>query len=168
MGSFDRRRRGGLAAGLAWGVFALSATALAATHTAARAGSVIYGAAKGPAIGGHDAVAYFTEGTPKLGDARFTHDWSGATWRFVSAENRDRFVAEPQRYAPQYGGYCAYAMSSGGLSPGDAKRWRIEGGKLYLNANILAQTLWETGIPARIEKADGHWPGRRGELEAAP
>lgn len=135
---------------------------------AAHAGSTIYGAGKGPAIGGHDAVAYFADGAPKEGDARYTHEWNGATWRFASPENRDRFTAGPQRYAPQYGGHCAYAMASGSFSPGDAKRWRIVDGKLYLNANIFAQGLWETNIPKRVLDADGHWPTKKLELEAAP
>jgi YHS domain-containing protein len=134
----------------------------------AHAGSTVYGASKGPAIGGHDAVAYVADGAPKEGDARYTHEWNGATWRFASPENRDRFAADPQRYAPQYGGYCAYAMSGGSFSPGDAKRWRIVDGKLYLNANGFAQALWETNIPRRVLDADGHWPTKKLELEAAP
>jgi YHS domain-containing protein len=142
--------------------------ALLALGAAARAGSAVYGAAKGPALQGHDAVAYFTDGKPTPGDARFTHEWNGATWRFASQQNLERFRTEPERYAPQYGGYCAFAMSGGGLSPGDAKRWRIEDGKLYLNANVFAQTLWERDIPKRVTDADGHWPTKKQELEAAP
>ena len=158
------RRRASALAMLMFAVFAL----LSAFPMPARAGSIVYGAAKGPAIGGFDAVAYFTEGAPKEGDARYTHEWNGATWRFASPENRELFKAEPERYAPQYGGYCAFAMSSGGFSPGDAKRWRVEGGKLYLNANIFAQTLWENNVPGRVRDADGHWPAKKAELEARP
>ena len=143
----------------------VAGTALAAP---ARAGSIIYGADKGPALGGHDPVAYFTEGAPKLGDAKFTTEWQGATWRFVSAQNRDLFQAAPERYAPQYGGYCAFAMSSGRFSPGAPNRWRIEGGKLYLNANFFAQSLWEADIPKRVIDADGHWPAKQSELEKRP
>jgi YHS domain-containing protein len=143
-------------------------TALLALGAVARAGSTIYGADKGPALQGYDAVAYFTVGKPTLGDARFTHEWNGAAWRFASQQNLDRFRAEPGRYAPQYGGYCAFAMSGGAFSPGDAKRWRIEGDKLYLNANVFAQTLWELDIPKRVTDADGHWPIKKQELEAAP
>lgn len=135
-----------------------------ATH----AGSPVHGASQGPALGGFDAVAYFTHAAPTPGDARYTHAWNGATWRFASAANRDRFAAEPERYAPQYGGYCAFAMSNGSFSPGDAKRWRIEDGKLYLNANLFAQALWEASIPKRVLDADGHWPAKKIELEAAP
>lgn len=146
----------------------LAALALLVLSTSALAGSTVYGADKGPALGGFDAVAYFTDGTPKEGDERFTHEWNGATWRFASAENRDRFRAEPERYAPQYGGYCAFAMSGGSFSPGDARRWRIVDGKLYLNANRFAQGLWEANIPKRVLDADGHWPTKRHELEAGP
>lgn len=136
--------------------------------TSAYAGSTIYGASKGPAIGGFDAVAYFTEGAPIEGDARYTHEWNGAIWRFTSPENRDQFKSEPERYAPQYGGYCSFAMSSGSFSPGEAKRWRIVDGKLYLNANVFAQGLWENNIPKRVLDADGHWPKKKLELEASP
>jgi YHS domain-containing protein len=154
---FDRKRRQ-----------LVALTALLALGAAAHAGSTVNGADKGPALQGHDAVAYFTDGKPTPGDARFTHEWNGATWRFASQQNLDRFRAEPGRYAPQYGGYCAFAMSGGAFSPGDAKRWRIEGGKLYLNANVFAQTLWERDIPKRVADADGHWPIKKQELEAAP
>ena len=154
---FGRMRRGLVAIGL-----------LALMSAAAHAGSVVYGASKGPALGGYDAVAYFTDGVPKPGDARFTHEWNGATWRFASEQHRELFKAEPERYAPQYGGYCAYAMANDSFSPGDAKRWRIVDGKLYLNANIFAQSLWEASIPRRVLDADGHWPTKKQELEAAP
>ena len=152
--------------GIRRGLVGLAALSMLAPW--ARAASTIYGADKGPALGGFDAVAYFVDGAPKEGDVRFTHEWNGATWRFASAENRDRFKAEPERYAPQYGGYCAFAMSGDSLSPGDAKRWRIVDGKLYLNANRFAQGLWETNIPKRVRDADGHWPNKRQELQAAP
>ena len=154
------KRRALVAATLFAGLCVLGASAQAA--------SPVYGASTGPALGGYDTVAYFTDGAPREGDARFTHEWNGATWRFASADNRDRFKAEPERYAPQYGGYCAYAMSTDSFSPGDAKRWRIVDGKLYLNANIFAQTLWENNIPKRVVDADGHWPDRKHELEARP
>ena len=154
---FGKTRRGLVAVGV-----------LALLGTASQAGSIVYGASKGPAIGGYDAVGYFSDGAPKVGDARYTHGWNGATWRFTSEQHRDLFKADPERYAPQYGGYCAYAMANDGLSPGDATRWRIVEGKLYLNANAFAQTLWETNVPRRVLDANGHWPTKRQELEAAP
>lgn len=135
---------------------------------AARAAAPIYGADKGPALGGFDAVAYFTDGQPVEGDPRFSHEWNGATWRFASQAHLDRFKAEPERFAPQYGGYCAFAMSSGTFAPGDAKRWRIVDDKLYLNANRFAQSLWEINIPGRVRDADGRWPEKKQELEARP
>lgn len=144
------------------------ASLLLAAASAARAGSPVHGASQGPAIDGFDAVAYFAGGVPVEGDARYTHEWNGATWRFASAENRDRFKAEPERYAPQYGGYCAYAMAHDSFASGDPKRWRIVDGKLYLNANLFAQSLWQNNIPKRVVEADGHWPSKRRALEAKP
>jgi YHS domain-containing protein len=141
---------------------------LATLSLVARAGGVVSGADKGPALEGHDPVAYFTDQKPVPGDARFETQWHGATWRFASAEHRDLFTNEPERYAPQYGGYCAYAMSNGAFSPGDAKRWRIVDDKLYLNTNLIAQSLWESNIPKRVREADGHWPTKKQELEARP
>ncbi len=145
----------------------LGFAALLLPIAAAQAGSTVYGASKGAALDGFDTVAYFTDGAPKEGDPRYTHEWNGATWRFASERNLDLFKAAPERYAPQYGGYCAFAMSGGAFSPGDAHRWRIEDGKLYLNANLFAQTLWENNIPRRVLDADGHWPTKKLELEAA-
>jgi YHS domain-containing protein len=111
----------------------------------------------GVAVDGYDAVAYFTVGKPVLGSDAYTHSWQGATWKFSSAEHRDKFVAEPEKYAPQYGGYCAYAMSDAGFAAGDGERWAIVENKLYLNNNWLAQKLWEGEIPEDIRDADGHW-----------
>jgi YHS domain-containing protein len=143
-------------------------TSLFFLGAAAHAGSTVHGASKGPAIDGFDAVAYFTGGAPVEGDARFSHEWNGATWRFVSAGNLDRFKADPERYAPQYGGYCAYAMAHDSFASGDPKRWRIVDGKLYLNANLFAQSLWANNIPKRVVEADAHWPSKKRELEAKP
>jgi YHS domain-containing protein len=111
----------------------------------------------GVAIDGYDAVAYFTLGKPVQGSEKITHSWQGATWRFVNEEHRDKFAAEPEKYAPQYGGYCAYAMSDAGFAAGDGERWAIVEDRLYLNNNWLAQKLWEREIPEDIRDADGHW-----------
>ena len=113
----------------------------------------------GTAIHGYDPVAYFTEGKPREGSSDYTHEWRGATWRFASAENRDRFRAEPEAYAPQYGGYCAYAVAKGATANGDPELWAIEGGKLYLNLNPDVQKLWDADRPGYIAKADANWPG---------
>ncbi len=113
---------------------------------------------KGLAVKGYDAVAYFSQGEPVKGDARFSFEWMGAKWLFASAENRDQFAADPEKYAPQFGGYCAYAASEGYLYDADPKFWRIVDGKLYLNYSGTAQKRWETDIPGNIEKANKHWP----------
>jgi len=110
------------------------------------------------AVSGYDTVAYFTEQKPVKGDSRFTFAWAGAEWRFSSAENRDKFVAAPERYAPQYGGYCAWAVSEGGTASADPMRWKIVNGKLYLNYDADVQKKWESNIPGHISKADKNWP----------
>jgi YHS domain-containing protein len=113
----------------------------------------------GLAIQGYDPVAYFTEGKPVYGKPEFTHDFAGATWQFASAANRDAFAAEPERYAPQYGGYCAWAVSEGYTASTDPAAWRIEDGKLYLNYSKSVQSRWARDIPGNISKADANWPG---------
>lgn len=105
----------------------------------------------GVALHGYDPVAYFTNGEPTTGDSAFTHQWNGATWHFASAANRDLFAAEPTRYAPQFGGYCALGRALGVSVNGSAKRWRIEDGKLFLNKNLMAQALHPL-LAGRIHK----------------
>ena len=112
----------------------------------------------GAAIRGYDAVAYHTEGRPVRGNAAFTFDWSGATWRFASAANRDLFAADPSRYAPAYGGFCAYAVSEGYTAPTDPNAWRIVNGQLFLNYNRTIQRRWEQDIPGRILRGNANWP----------
>lgn len=116
----------------------------------------------GLAIQGYDPVAYFTEGRPVRGKDTFTYSFAGATWRFASAENRDAFAAAPERYAPQYGGYCAWAVSQGYTASTDPDAWRIEDGKLYLNYSRSVQRRWEQDVPGNIAKADANWPGLKG------
>ena len=115
----------------------------------------------GVAIEGYDAVAYHSESRPVKGDDRFEHSWMGAKWRFSSAANRDAFATEPERYAPAYGGYCAYAVSQGGTAGIDPKAWRIVDGRLYLNLSLSVQRIWEQDIPGYITKANANWPGLR-------
>ncbi len=111
------------------------------------------------AVGGFDPVAYFTDNKPVKGDGRFAMTYNGAQWHFTSAANRDRFVADPGRYAPQYGGYCAWAVSEGGTASADPMLWKIVDGKLYLNYDAGVQKKWESDIPGHIAKADRNWPG---------
>ncbi|MEO0869432.1 MAG: YHS domain-containing (seleno)protein [Cyanobacteria bacterium J06642_11] len=114
---------------------------------------------KGVAIRGADPVAYFTAGEYTPGSDEFTHEWEGATWQFASAENRDLFAANPEEYAPQYGGFCAYAVSQGNTAPIEPTAWKIVDGKLYLNFNDKIQERWSKDIPGYITKANQNWPG---------
>ena len=110
------------------------------------------------ALDGYDAVTYFKTGQPAKGSALHTVAWNGATWHFASAENKAAFEAGPQAYAPQYGGYCAWAVSEGDTAKGDPGIWRIVDGKLYLNYNASVQKSWERNIPGHIAKGDKNWP----------
>jgi hypothetical protein len=115
------------------------------------------GAMEGIALGGNDAVSYFS-GAPAKGSDEFSTDWKGAKWKFVSAANRDAFTASPDKYAPQYGGYCAYAVSKGATAPGDPNAWTVHEGKLYMNYSAAVKETWAKDIPGNITKADGNWP----------
>lgn len=117
--------------------------------------------ASGLALRGYDPVAYFNAGKPEAGRAEFTATHKGATFRFANASNRDTFVADPDRYLPQYGGWCAYAAADGKKADADPQAWRIENGKLYLNYNRLVGMLWSTDIPGYVSKADARWPAIR-------
>jgi YHS domain-containing protein len=110
------------------------------------------------AIRGYDPVAYFTESRPVKGSREFTHRWNGATWRFASAENRERFAAEPEKYAPQYGGYCAYGVASGYAVKIEPDAWSVVDGRLYLNYDRSVQKSWQADVPGYIRKADANWP----------
>jgi YHS domain-containing protein len=124
----------------------------------ARSPEVFTGIVAATAVGGFDPVGYFTDGKPVQGRAEFTYSWKGATWRFANAKNRDAFKANPEKYAPQYGGYCAWAVSQGYTAKGDPKHWKVVGGKLYLNYNASVQTNWQKDIPGNVAKADRNWP----------
>ncbi len=115
--------------------------------------------AAGVAINGYDPVAYFTEGKPVEGSSDFATEWMGATWHFSSAENRDMFVAAPEDYAPQYGGYCAFAVSYGSTASTVPEAWTVHNGKLYLNFSLGVRDRWRADIDERIALADKNWPG---------
>jgi len=110
------------------------------------------------AIRGHDPVAYFDQKGPVKGSQQFSHAWRGATWYFANAENRDKFAAAPEKYAPQYGGYCAYAVSQGYTADIDPAAWSIVDGKLYLNYSLRIRERWKRDVPGFIQKADANWP----------
>jgi YHS domain-containing protein len=118
----------------------------------------VYSSLLGAAIQGYDPVAYFTEGRPVEGSRQFTHEWNGATWRFASAANRDRFAQAPQKYAPQYGGYCAYGVADGYAVKIDPSAWSVVDGKLYLNYSPAVQADWKRDVPGYIRRADANWP----------
>lgn len=151
LSSTRRRILAGLALAMALGLLAPSAEALDPVFSH-----------RGKAIRGYDPVAYFTEGRPLEGSGDFTAEWMGATWRFASAANRDAFQADPARYAPQYGGYCAWAVSQGYTASIDPEAWRIVGDKLFLNYSKSVQRRWEKDTPGNIAKGDRNWPGLKG------
>ena len=110
------------------------------------------------AIHGYDAVAYFKQAKPAAGSPQFHHKWKDAIWFFSSAENRDLFKEDPQRHAPQYGGYCAYAVSRNTTAKIDPQAWKIVDDKLYLNFSPKIQKKWEQNMEERIAQADENWP----------
>ena len=110
------------------------------------------------ALKGYDPVAYFTEGKPVEGRKEFTHEYAEANWRFVSAANRDLFAGNPEKYAPQYGGYCAWGISQAKFFDGDPQLWKVVDGKLYVNYNKEVEKTWVQDIPGFIAKADTNWP----------
>lgn len=112
----------------------------------------------GVAIKGYDPVAYFTEKAPVKGKAEFSFSYQDATWHFSSAANLAAFKSDPAKYAPQYGGYCAYAVAKGSTAKIDPKAWKIVDGKLYLNYSSSIQKKWEKDVPGYIKKADANWP----------
>ncbi|WP_234455260.1 YHS domain-containing (seleno)protein [Thermohalobaculum xanthum] len=115
-------------------------------------------AENGVAIRGADPVAYFTEGRAVIGSAEYALDWQGAEWHFASAANRDAFRADPLAYAPQYGGFCAWAVAAKAeLYSTQPTNWAIVDGKLYLNFNDDIQARWSTDIPGFIAAADRNW-----------
>jgi len=115
-------------------------------------------ASGGVAVKGYDVVAYVKAGKPVEGSEQFVHRIGRTTYRFSSAANRDAFAKEPGRYLPQFGGFCAYAVSRGYTADVDPRAWRIVGGKLYLNYDRGAQAKWEEDLSGNISKGDAHWP----------
>ncbi len=112
------------------------------------------------AVSGYDTVAYFTQGKPVKGSKKFKTSYKGANWLFSSAENLAKFKQSPDKYAPQYGGFCAWAVAAkNDRASGDPKRWNIVDGKLYLNYDKEIQGKWQKDIPGFIATGDKNWPG---------
>ena len=112
----------------------------------------------GIAIKGYDPVAYFEKGGPRKGKAQFSLQHGGVRWRFESAENMAKFQADPSKYTPAYGGYCAYGVAQGYLVKIEPDAWSIRDGKLYLNYDKSVQRLWEKRPERYISKANTKWP----------
>lgn len=132
--------------------------AVAVPDTAPRAAQEV-NVQNGYAVHGYDPVAYFTEGRPVEGRDAHTAEHNGATYRFASAEHREMFLADPAKYAPQYGGFCAFGVAMAGRKfDGDPNAWTIDGGKLYLNLNKTVQARFLEDVPGYIRGADNNWP----------
>ncbi len=116
------------------------------------------GQGEGLAIGGFDPVAYFTESKPVEGKSEFTLEHDGAMWQFASMENLEKFKADPASFAPQYGGYCAYAITKGKTKSIDPAAWKIIDDKLYLNHTMAVQEKWLKNSAKDIQTADAMWP----------
>ena len=112
----------------------------------------------GVAIDGYDPVAYFTEQKPVKGSPEFQTVHRGSTFQFSSAAHRDAFAAEPDKYAPQYGGYCAYGMAKGYKAKIDPEAFSLIHGRLYLNYSDAVRTRWLSDVPGYIRQADANWP----------
>lgn len=112
----------------------------------------------GAAIRGYDPVAYFTESKPVKGDAKIIYKWKEATWQFANEANRSSFIDNPEKYSPQYGGYCAYAVSQGSTASTDPDAWTIYEGKLYLNYSSSIKKRWSKDKDGYITSANENWP----------
>lgn len=132
---------------------------IVATHSASAAIDAIYtGFFSNEALRGYDTVAYFTQGMPVEGSDDFTYEYLGAVWKFSSQEHLELFKANPDKYAPQYGGYCAWAMSNGDTASAEPDLWTIHDGKLYLNYSRRVNQRWKADMVNFIRKADIEWP----------
>ena len=115
----------------------------------------------GIAIHGHDPVAYFVLGEATPGKSVFSVEWSGATWLFANAEHRQMFLDDPMRYAPRFGGFCAYAASYGQFADIDPRAWSIVNGRLYLNFSLRVREIWLPRADEFIADAEQLWPTMR-------
>jgi YHS domain-containing protein len=115
--------------------------------------------ANGVAIKGYDPVAYFTMSKPVMGKDNFMYEWQGAKWKFSSEENKKMFMGNPEKYAPRYGGYCAFGAAQNALFDIQPQAWTIHDGSLYLNKNLDVRDIWRKDIPGNIKKANMNWPG---------
>ncbi|MGK7945317.1 MAG: YHS domain-containing (seleno)protein [Microcystaceae cyanobacterium] len=139
-----------------------SSSPVGGTLSAANEPETVF-AEDGIAIRGADPVAYFTQDAYVAGSREYTYDWGGATWLFANGEHRNLFISNPEQYAPQYGGFCAWAVSEGYIAPVDPTAWDIVDGKLYLNFNARIQRRWQRDIPGHVKRANQNWPRVQGQ-----
>lgn len=147
----NRRQLFGLAAG--------AAALLSTGRLAYAAKAQVFATGSNLAIRGYDPVAYFSDDKAVKGSPDHAVDWNGATWLFASAENKTKFEADPERYAPQYGGYCAWAVSQGYTASTDPDAYSIVDGKLYLNYSKRVRATWAKDAGGNIKRGDANWPG---------
>ena len=138
-------------------------TSLAAAATLGAAGRVHAGqpwffSHDGAVIRGYDVVSYFTDGKPAKGDRSHAVMWKGAMWYFSSRKNRSAFEMNPVAYAPQYGGYCAWAVSRGYTASVVPEAWQIVDNRLYLCYSLSVRDRWSRDIPGNIASGDANWP----------
>lgn len=124
----------------------------------ALAGAVFQGTTPGVAINGYDPVGYFTKDAAVKGSAKHAAEWNGVTWHFETAQNREAFLADPVRYAPQYGGYCAFAAARGQLAKTEPDAFTVHDGRLYLNFDQPIKRRWDVQREEFIETANANWP----------
>lgn len=137
-------------------IFLFALLFLAACSSSPKIGPEIF-QKDGAAIGGYDAVAFFTENKPVKGSPAYNFKWKDAEWRFASAANLDSFQKSPDKYAPQYGGYCAYGTAEGHKAPTEADTWTVLNGKLYFNYNQNVKQIWDKDRNGFIMKAEENW-----------
>jgi YHS domain-containing protein len=134
----------------------IATQAMAGSSPAAKPSVLTY---DGAAIGGYDPVAYFLKSGPIKGDQEHAIEWDGSTWYFSTATNKADFKANPEVFAPKYGGYCAYAAALNYVAPTSADAWYIHEDRLYLNYSRHVRSIWQKDIEGYVAKADNNWPG---------
>lgn len=134
------------------------ATLAAAPTLALAAGPVNVDGVSGVALDGFDPVAFFTDRKPVNGDFQITSTHNGAQYYFANAKNKAAFDADPDRYAPQYGGFCAFGVAKGALFPVDVSTWQVVDGKLYLNLNPGIQKMFNADVAEALRAAEANWP----------
>ena len=140
-------------------IFRITVAALVGLVMSLAAQAQTFNNDRGIAAKGYDVVAYFTDGKAVKGSPQFVADHGGVKWQFATAEHRDMFVADPGKYTPQYGGYCAFGVAVGGLYDVEPDTsWSVVDGKLYLNKNPDVKQTWLKDVPGNIGKAESNWP----------